>query len=226
MKMIYGIGIGPGDKELLTLKAYRLIRTCDCVFIPESRGESLAGIISHEYIKDKKVVELSFPMKEDNKQRYRQAAQTIDKVLGDEEVGVFLTLGDPMTYSTFMYLLKELEALKIETDTIPGITSFNAAASMLRLPIALRDEGFYLADGDIDEEILKRIDTVCILKVIKNKENIIEKLERNGFEYAYVKRCTHQSQKVIYDRQEILRDKDYMSMIYARAKEIDKQCLV
>lgn len=216
MKMIYGIGIGPGNKELLTLKAYRIIRTCDCVFIPESKGESLAGTISHEYIKDKKVVELSFPMKEDNQLRYKQAAQRINEVLKEDEAGVFLTLGDPMTYSTYSYLMKELADIEIGVETIPGITSFNAAASVLGLPIALRDESFYLADGDIDEEVLKRIDTVCILKVSKNKENIISKLERHGFKFAYVKRCTQQTQKIIYDRQEMLEDNDYMSLIFAR----------
>ncbi|KUO72488.1 MAG: cobalt-precorrin-2 C(20)-methyltransferase [Clostridia bacterium BRH_c25] len=216
MKMIYGIGVGPGDKELITLKAYRIIRTCDCVFIPESKGDSLAGIISHEYIKDKKVVELSFPMKEDNQLRYKQAAQTINEVLKDDEAGVFLTLGDPMTYSTYSYLMKELADIKITTETIPGITSFNAAASVLGLPVALRDESFYMADGNIDEEILKRVDTVCILKVSKDKENIIGKLEQYGFSYAYVKRCTQAGQKIIYDRQEMLEDNDYMSLIFAR----------
>ena len=217
MKMIYGIGIGPGDKELLTLKAYRLIRTCDYVFIPESRGESLAGAIAHEYIKDKKVIELSFPMKENNQLRYRHAAETINEILGEDEAGVFLTLGDPMTYSTFIYLMKELSDMKIAVEAVPGITSFNAAASVLGLPIALRDESFYLADGSIDEEILEKVDTVCILKVGKDKENVISKLEQHSFKYVYVKRCTHEKQKVIYDKQEILEDNDYMSLIFARS---------
>jgi len=217
MKTVYGIGIGPGDRELITLKGYRVIRTCDYVFVPESRGESLAATISREYIKDKELIELSFPMKEDNRQRYRSAAAKINEILKEEETGVFLTLGDPMTYSTWSYLMKELEKLKIETETIPGITSFNAAASVLGLPVALRDEGFYLADGDVEEEILKRVDSVCILKVSKNKESIINKLENHGFEFTYVKRCTQQAQKVIWDRQEMLADEDYMSLIFARS---------
>lgn len=216
MKKVYGIGIGPGDKELITLKAYNLIRSCDYVFIPESKGESLAGTIAADYVKDKQVIELSFPMKEDNKLRYRQAAQKINDVLKENEAGVFLTLGDPMTYSTFIYLMMELADINIAVEAIPGITSFNAAASALALPIALRDESFYLADGDIDEEILEKVDTVCVLKVIKNKEGIISKLERCGFKFAYVKRCTQQTQKIIYDRREMLEDNDYMSLIFAR----------
>jgi precorrin-2/cobalt-factor-2 C20-methyltransferase len=216
MKKLYGIGIGPGDPELLTHKAYKLIKCCDCVFIPESKGDSLSGKITGEYIQDKKVIELSFPMGEDNQERYVQAANIINETLKDDEVGVFLTLGDPMTYSTYAYLMKELIHLKVDTITIPGITSYNAAAALLALPVTLRDESFYLSDGNVDEEILKRIDSVCVLKVSKNKQEIIDKLERNGFDYTYVKRCTQENQAIIYNKEEMLVDQDYMSLIFAR----------
>ncbi|MDF2519822.1 MAG: cbiL [Clostridia bacterium] len=216
MKKIYGIGIGPGDAELLTLKAYRLIEASSCVFIPENKGDSLAGRITNEYIKDKRVIELSFPMGADNQERYIQGAALINDTLKEGESGVFLTLGDPMTYSTYAYLMRALVDLKIDTETVPGITSYNAAAALLGLPVALRDESFYLADGDVSEDILKKIDTVCILKVSKNKQDIISKLERNGFHYYYVKRCTQESQSVITDKEGILADKDYMSLIFAR----------
>jgi precorrin-2/cobalt-factor-2 C20-methyltransferase len=221
MKKLYGIGIGPGDMELLTLKAYNLIKSCDYVFIPESKGDSLAGKITSEYIKDKKVIELSFPMGEDNQERYVQAAQIINEALKDDEVGTFLTLGDPMTYSTYAYLMNELIILNVVTETIPGITSYNAAAALLGLPITLKDESFYLVDGNIDEEILKRIDSICILKVSKNKQEIIDKLERHGFDYTYVKRCTQENQAVIYDKETMLADKDYMSLIFARRIQND-----
>jgi precorrin-2/cobalt-factor-2 C20-methyltransferase len=221
MKKLYGIGIGPGDMELITLKAYNLIKSCDYVFIPESKGDSLAGKITSEYIKDKKVIELSFPMGEDNQERYVQAAHIINETLKDDEVGTFLTLGDPMTYSTYAYLMNELIILNVVTETIPGITSYNAAAALLGLPITLKDESFYLVDGNIDEEILKRIDSICILKVSKNKQEIIDKLERHGFDYTYVKRCTQENQAVIYDKETMLADKDYMSLIFARRIQND-----
>ncbi|OGO78205.1 MAG: precorrin-2 C(20)-methyltransferase [Clostridiales bacterium GWB2_37_7] len=216
MKKLFGIGIGPGDRELITLKAYNLIRSCNYVFLPESKGESLAGKITSEFIKGKQVIELSFPMGADNQERYLQAAILINETLKDDETGVFLTLGDPMTYSTYAYLMKELIHLKVETETIPGITSYNAAAALLGLPITLKDESLYLADGNIDEEILKRIDSVCILKVSKNKQEIIDKLERNDFDYTYVKRCTQANQAVLYNKEEMLADTDYMSLIFAR----------
>ncbi|EYE89228.1 cobalt-precorrin-2 C(20)-methyltransferase [Fervidicella metallireducens AeB] len=216
MKKLYGIGIGPGDKELITLKAYNLIRECDYIFIPQSKGESLAGKITSDYVTDKKVIELEFPMGEDNGERYKNAAEKINEILKDGERGTFLTLGDPMTYSTYIYLMLELKKKNVEVETIPGITSFNAAASRLGIPLTLRDESFYLADGSVDEEILKRVNTVCILKISKNKHETIERLEKHGFSYIYVKRCTQENETIIYDKEEMLRDMDYMSLIFAR----------
>lgn len=217
MRKLVGIGIGPGDQELITLKAYNLIKSCDYVFIPESKGDSLAGKITSQYLEGKKVIELSFPMGEDNQERYVKAAEIINQTLKEDEIGVFLTLGDPMTYSTYAYLMQKLVVLDIRTETIPGITSYNAAAALLGLPITLRDESFYLADGgNLDEVVLRRVNTACILKVSKNKQEIIRKLEENGFDYVYIKRCTQEDQKVIYDKEEMLADKDYMSLIFAR----------
>jgi len=218
MRKIYGIGVGPGDKELITLKGYNIIRSCDYVFLPSSKGDSLAGKIVSDYIFDKKVVEIEFPMGEDNSERYRNAAIKINELLGADEVGVFLTLGDPMTYSTYLYLLFELKKTDLNVETIPGITSFNAAASRLSMPLTLKDESFYLADGILDEEILKRVDSVCVLKIIKNKLDIMDKLTKHGFKYVCVKRCTQESEALIYEKSEILGDNDYMSLIYARRK--------
>jgi precorrin-2/cobalt-factor-2 C20-methyltransferase len=216
MRKIYGIGVGPGDKELITLKGYNLIRSCDYVFLPSSKGESLAGRIVNDYTHDKKIIEIDFPMGEDNEERYKAAAIKINDILGEDEVGVFLTLGDPMTYSTYLYLLFELKKTDLHLETIPGITSFNAAASRLSMPLTLKNESFYLADGNLDEEILKRVNTVCVLKIIRNKLDIMEKLSKHGFEFVCVKRCTQENEALIYEKSEILEDKDYMSLIYAR----------
>ncbi|KPU45408.1 cobalt-precorrin-2 C(20)-methyltransferase [Oxobacter pfennigii] len=213
MKKLYGIGIGPGDKELITMKGYRLIRECHVVFIPESNGESLAGRIAEDYIKDKKLVRLEFPMGDDNKENYIKASKVVEETLSDDEWGVFLTLGDPMVYSTFLYLMAELEKRHVETESIPGISSFTAAASRAKLPITLRGENFYLCDGDINEDILKTVNTICILKTTKNKEGILDTLERNSFKYVYVKRCTQGDEKILYTRDEILKDRDYISLI-------------
>lgn len=216
MKKVYGIGVGPGDKELITLKAYNLIKGDSLIFAPKSRGESTAAAIVSEYTEGKSIIELDFPMGEDNSERYKAAAEKIDNMLMDGQSGIFLTLGDPMTYSTYIYLMFELSKLGVEVETVPGITSYNAAASCLNQPVTLKGEGFYLCDGVIDGEILKRIDSICILKVNKNKKQIIDMLEKHNFNYVYISRCTQEGQKILRDKDKILNDEDYMSLILGR----------
>lgn len=218
MRKFYGVGVGPGDSELITLKALNTIKNCDYVFTPKSKGISTARDIASEYLENKKVIELEFPMGEDNSYRYKESAKQIDETLKPGQTCVFLTLGDPMTYSTYLYLMLEVKNTDIEIETIPGITSFAASTSRLNLPLTLKGENFYLCDGELDVDILKKVDSVCILKVNKIKSEVIEKLESHNFSYTYVKRVTRADEKLIYDKEEILKDNDYMSLIFGRKK--------
>ncbi len=215
MKVLYGIGIGPGDPELMTVKAVNLIKHCNYVFVPEKKGKRLAETIASKYLVSKKIVVLQLHRKTDDDQPYERAALMINDTIKDGEVGVFLTLGDPMVYSTFMYLMPEVQKFGIDVASVPGITSFQAAASMLGFPLTVKNEHFYLADGSIAEEVLKNVRTVCILKPHKQKAETLAKLETYGFHYVYVKRCTLPEQKILTAKEEILHDTDYMSLIFA-----------
>lgn len=216
MRVFYGVGVGPGDSELITLKAINTIKKSDYVFIPKSKGISTARTIAEEYITDKEIIELEFPMGEDNSERYKEAAKVIEDTLKDGETCVFLTLGDPMTYSTYLYLMLRVKEYDIEIETIPGITSFAAATSRLNIPLTLKGDSFYLCDGKLDMDILKKADSVCILKVNKIKQEIIDKLESEHFDYVYVKRVTREDEQILYEKEEILKDNDYMSLIFGR----------
>lgn len=220
MKKFYGIGVGPGDPELITLKGVRRMKECDVILIPKSRGDSLAGNIASEYTEGKKVVELDFPMGEENGERYAGAAAMIDDMLQDGQSGVFLTIGDPMTYSTYIYLMFELRKRNIVVETVPGISSFHAVAACLNKPLVLKGESFYLCDGPVEDDILKNTDSICILKVSRNKEQILNQLEQHHFDYVYVRRCTQEQQKILLDKNEILEDNDYMALIFARRCKI------
>ncbi len=218
MKTLYGVGIGPGDPDLITLKGVKLIKGAASIFVPKSKTESLAGSIAAEFLEGKSVIEISFPMGKDNRERYIKAAATIDSKLSDGEYGVFLTLGDPLIYSTFIYIMSEVSKLGIKVETVPGITSFAAAASLIMDPLTLKNQSFYLADGTVDEEILSRVDSVCVLKTTRNKEETLDKLEAGGFSYTYIKRCTREGELVLTDRKKILEDHDYMSLILAKRR--------
>src|SRR3989304_992970 len=129
----YGIGLGPGDPELLTLKALRTIQTADCIFVPKSdtKEDSLALEIVKDYVKGKRVIEQIYPMTKDKQTlntAWLKAAEEIHTEVKNGYDVVYLTLGDPMTFSTYIYLLRHLSTMlpKKAIHTIPGITSYNA----------------------------------------------------------------------------------------------------
>lgn len=215
MSRFYGVGVGPGDPELITLKALNLIKKAKYIFVPKSRDNSMAQSIVREYLEGKEIVELEFPMGKDNSERYRNAAKIAEEKLKFGDV-VFITIGDPMTYSTYIYLLRELEILDIEAETVPGISSFTAAASRINQPLAIKDESIYICDSMPDRDILKKCETVCVLKCNRKKTEIIELLEEYGFEYFFIKRVSGMEEKILTEKSEIIKEDDYMSIIIGR----------
>lgn len=133
---LYGVGVGPGDPKLLTLKAIETIRDADYVAYPTS-GKSTSNIafeIVKEYIKDKKTLQYLMPMSRDKEyvQRcHEECAMDIKKYLEAGKTVAFITLGDPSIYSTYMYIHKKIKEMGFQTQLIPGITSFCAAAASL-----------------------------------------------------------------------------------------------
>lgn len=137
--ILYGVGVGPGDPDLLTVKAVRLLEACDIVAVPDSGTSPQAALeIAGKYIEGKKVVSIYLPMTRDEKQlaQCRQAAA--EELCGFLEQGktvVFLTLGDPSVYSTYTYLHKLVREKGYEAQMVPGVTSFCAAAAALGVPL-------------------------------------------------------------------------------------------
>ena len=187
----YGIGIGPGDPELLTLKAARIIKEVDVIFVPKAgiKEESMALEIVSPLLDGKRVVEKVFPMvKEQEKleSHWKEAALAIKEELEKGNSVAFLTIGDPLTFSTYVYLLRCLRDMIPEEKihTIPGVTSFNAAASLANLSLAQRDERIAIVPvpDDVEElrPILKGFDTVILMKVAKRLDKVINLLEEMG----------------------------------------------
>ena len=180
---LYGIGIGPGDPELITLKAVRVLEMVDVVAIPESRKEkgSIALDIARDYLKPGvDILKLNFPMirKESTKQKKRE--ENAKKIKGLVDAGknvAFLTLGDPMIYSTFIYIVENLKGYDIDIETIPGITSFCAVSSRVNMPLAKRNETLAIIPMGQNTDIkgyLENYDNLVFMKVTMDNDRLAE----------------------------------------------------
>ncbi|BBK75919.1 cobalt-factor II C(20)-methyltransferase [Clostridium butyricum] len=218
MATLYGIGVGPGDKELLTVKAVKTIEKCDVIVAPsaEEGGDSIALETAREYIKpDTEIVIKHFPMgKKDRIIKALEAYEFIESKLKEGKNVAFLTIGDPYVYSTYSHMLNHLRDDGFEVKTIPGITSFCAAASLVDRTLVVGNENLVVMPASKVKEITDE-KFIVVMKVYKKEEEVLDILEEKGFDYVYASRVGREGQLVLTDREEILKVRDYMSLIIA-----------
>ena len=136
--ILYGVGTGPGDPELLTLKALKIIRESDIIVIPADDPKDCASYQTVErafpQIREKRLICLPFPMVRDREKRRIQQeknAEIIAKILSEGKQAAFLTIGDPSIYSTYGYIHNILRRRGFDARIVSGIPSFCAAAASL-----------------------------------------------------------------------------------------------
>jgi len=170
---VYGVGLGPGDPELMTLKAARLIKGADIVAYPALEGrESFARFIAAAHLKPGvREVRFDVPMvtaRAPAQQAYDHAAHEIATCLEQGENVVVLCEGDPLFYGSFMYLSARLSA-RFEVEVVPGVTSVSAGASAQGLALASRNEVMSVLPAPLENEALRagllQADSVAIIKL-------------------------------------------------------------
>ena len=233
---LYGIGIGPGDPELITVKGAKIISSCDHVFVPKSRelSESIALQIAGEFISEQaNVHQLIFPMTADKKElqaKWNQSAEEVLKVLKTGQDTCFLTLGDPLLYSTYIYLVRSLKAIKadIEIVTIPGIMALNAAASLTSFSLGEGKENVTIVPTADDlvavRQALLSGGTVVLMKVGKRLQAILNLLEEACVidDAVFVSRAGQKDQYIETDLKKLKGADDkagYMSIMLIHAKK-------
>ncbi|UJF36368.1 precorrin-2 C(20)-methyltransferase [Paenibacillus hexagrammi] len=177
---LYGVGVGPGDPELITVKAFRLLKECPVIAYPRKmRGaKSYALAITEMYMNtaDKEMLGLTFPMTRDKEALEAQWTKTVELVyqcLAEGKDVAFVTEGDPMIFSTYIHLMRLMKEQhpEVQAVSIPGISSVNASASRLGLPMADGDEQIAIVPAVDDYEAMRKAieehDCIVFIKVAK-----------------------------------------------------------
>ena len=186
MSRFYGIGVGPGDSSLLTLKAVEALKRLDVLVTPKGRkgGQSLALQVVEEHLASAtEILERHFPMTADHgemEEAWQQISAEIVAIVRQGKTVGFVTLGDPMLYSTYIYLLRRVSP-QIPVTTIPGITSFQGIASSRNLPLVEGDETLAVVPSSRSRgelrEVLVRHDSVVLMKVYRHFDKVLAVLE-------------------------------------------------
>ncbi len=236
----YGIGIGPGDPDLITVKAATVLGQCRTVFVPKSKitEESTALGIAGKHLHPEAVVrELIFPMTMDREKLRRSwmdNARQVAEVLRAGENAVFLTLGDALLYSTYIYLVRSLrETLPAAViATVPGITAFSAAAALTHFPIGTGKQPVTIVPTSDDlaelRLILQRRGTKVLMKIGRRLEGILALLQETGIidRCILVSRAGMAEQRIETDLAALIgKDGDvgYLSIILVPAAEAEEE---
>jgi len=179
--VFYGIGVGPGDPELITLKAARLIQEADVItYLSNDKGESQARqIVETLLINDAEELPIIMPMRDDpriGERVYDEAAVAIEAKLKRGLNVAFLCEGDPLFFGSFAYLLARIEG-HFDCVSVPGISSPHAASSVLNLPLTMMKESFCVISGRHDdafiENALLSFDSLIIMKAGRSRSRLL-----------------------------------------------------
>ena len=225
----YGIGVGPGDPELLTVKAINALKKIDVLIAPktEKKSDSVALSIAQPYLKSNvEIIYQTFPMVKDFAEETEIFAANTSEILqllrDGRNVG-FATIGDPMFYSTYIYIFRLLKSSGVNIITIPGVPAFLAIAAQIGRPLAFGNDILTIipATAALDDvkNFLDRANATVLMKVYKNFPEIVDALKSRGMidDAVLVSRCGLDDEKIITDiaahRNEHL---NYLSTILTR----------
>ena len=224
---LYGVGVGPGDPELLTLKALRLIKENEVIAVP---GKDIRASVAYQIVKgayedlDKKtLIPVAMPMTKDPqvlKTNHDKAADQVEGYLREGKNVVFLTLGDTTVYSTYLYVHKRILERGYEAEIVSGITSFCAVAARLNMGLVEADQPLHVIPATYKaqemDEILKLPGTKVLMKTGKKMKQVKESIEKSGQKAVMIENCGMPSEKIYRSAEEIPEDSGYYSLIIVK----------
>ncbi len=203
---LYGLGIGPGDPELLTLKAHRILTSVPVIAYPTmENGKVLARAIVADFIQPKQIeipMPLPFSVERSSQPYYDIAAEKIAEHLTAGRDVAVLCEGEPMLYGSFMYLFQRLSG-RFPTEVVPGISSTMASAGMLGAPITFRNDVLSIMPATLEAEILRDrlavVDAAVIIKLGRHFAKVRQVLDELGLleRALYIERATQPNQRIV-----------------------------
>ena len=221
---LYGVGVGPGDPDLITVKAIKVIEKCDYIAVPQSRsGRQVALDICKEYLDGKIIVDVAAPMTYDEgkiDRVYSENADNLSEILEKGHDIAFLTLGDPSVYSTYIYMEKIIKGMGYSTQMVPGITSFCAAAAAADISLCERDQILQIVPASYDDMQDKSIfkGNTIFMKSGKKLPGLIENIKANGKleNCILVENVGMENQRIITDLNNLPDDIGYFSLVIVK----------
>ncbi|MGN8630415.1 precorrin-2 C(20)-methyltransferase [Blautia sp. HCP3S3_G3] len=221
---LYGVGVGPGDPELLTLKALRLIREADVIAVP---GNDPKDSVAYKIVKgaypeldEKEIMAVPMPMTKDKdalEKAHEEGTSMIGSVLEQGRNVVFLTLGDPTVYSTYIYVHKRICGLGYETEIVSGIPSFCAVAARLNMSLVEKAEPLHVIPASYQiEEALKLPGTKVLMKAGKKMKEVKDRIKEQGADGVMIENCQMPDEKIYRSVEEIPENAGYYSLIIVK----------
>lgn len=223
---LYGVGVGPGDPELLTLKALRLVKEADIIAVPGDRPrESVAyQIVKGAYPKldDKTLLAVPMPMTKDPEkleESHRKGTDLVCEELDRGHTVVFITLGDPTVYSTYIYIHKRVCERGYDTEIVSGITSFCAVSARLNMGLVEKAEPLHVIPASYQiEEALKLPGTRVLMKAGKKMKDVKAQMLEMGAEGVMIENCGMPDERIYRSIEEIPETAGYYSLIIVKEK--------
>ena len=223
---LYGVGVGPGDPELMTLKAVRVIKECELIAVPTGDKNTCLAyeIVSNAVdITNKPCIEIPMPMIKDAaglETYHTNGANTIAEFLKQGKDIAFLTLGDPTVYATYIYIHKKIEAMGYRTQIISGIPSFCAAAARLNIPLAEQAQELHIIPASYQPgEALNLSGTKVFMKIGSKMDWLKEQLSGTNDDVYMVENCGMENERVYDSAEELNETAGYYSIVIVKNKD-------
>ena len=228
---LYSVGVGPGDPELMTLKAVKIIRNCHVLVLPaESKEKCVAYQIVRRAIpeiEDKTTVCLVMPMTKDKdrlEKSHREGTQKVAEVLDAGKDAAFLTLGDPTVYATSMYIHQRIAGMGYRTSIVSGVPSFCAAAAKLGVSLGEKQEHIQIIPASYDvEAAMQHPGTKILMKEVKKMPVVRQCVKEHHGWTAMVENCGMAEEHLWINAEDMPEHPGYYTLVIVKDRKDEEE---